>query len=85
MAIGKAAKIARNLQKVIQPKLDKKMLSDDFYKELEDRKGAVDIFTGKEEKFELLVYDHVVLRGTKKTAKEWLEWLDILRGVQANA
>ena len=74
MALGKAAKRARNLQKIIQPKLDDKMLSDEFYDELKDRE-TID----KDEKFRLYVYSHEILGGAKRNKKDWLEWLDVLR------
>ncbi len=78
MALGKAGKIARNYQVFfntkIQPKLDNKLLSDDFYKELKNKDVPSEL------KFKLFIYNHEAAKGLERTKKEWIEWLDILRG-----
>ena len=80
MALGKAAKKARNLNKIIQPKLDKKVLSDEVYNDMKEKSEGV----SSERKVELKVYNHSYLNGAKKKPEEWLKWLDILRGVKSH-
>jgi len=82
MAIGKAAKRARNLINIIQPKLDKAILTDEYFEEF---KNILDTKTDKyfdkekqievDNKFKMYVYNHELLEGVEMTKADWMEWL----------
>ena len=77
MAIGKVAKRLRNLEKIIQPKLDAKMLTDTYY---EDFKKDLDKrATSKKTKFKMYVYNHQLLNGAEFTKQQWLDWMNAYR------
>jgi len=71
MSIGKAAKRARNLQKVIQPKLEARVLTDDFYDKFKKRLNLQSSI-----KFKMYVYNYELFNGMELTKKEWLKWIN---------
>jgi len=74
MAIGRAAKEARNRKLIIQPKLDKAILDDEYFKKFKK------ILNSKiENKFKMYIYNHKLLGGIEMTKEEWLDWIQTER------
>ena len=71
MALGKAAKQKRNLQRIIEPKLEAKIATKEYQDEFKKL-----INKQQTEKFKMYVYSHQLLGGAELTKKEWLKWID---------
>lgn len=75
MALGKAQKQARNRQRIIQPKLEARTLTDEF------RDEFIEVLDNRNDndKFRMHVYNHDLMNGMKMNKKNWLSWLERTR------
>lgn len=83
MSLGKAAKQKRNLDRIIQPKLDARIRTKEFKKEFESvLKDKVNTYKKKgtdvevENKFQMFVYSHPLLGGREFSKSQWTEWIN---------